>query len=230
MNLKPSHLLPAFALAAAFVFAASSPGQTDGTPAAADPPAAGPCDCIATIDFSRIFLDCAQAKDLSELMRAREGEVQAEVRQRQKVIDEKQAALAAFRVGTPDYEAHRKELLRMSIDSNVWFKMFEQDMEVQKFEWTRVLYEQAQAAVAEISAERGLAFVLQTREYRPQEMNGDVAVLRRFIQDRAVGLARPGSDITNDVIARLDAKYQAAGGKKSLPPIAGVAAPAAGKP
>jgi Skp family chaperone for outer membrane proteins len=210
--------------------AAQTWGQADGTAKPATASESAGYDRIATIDFTRIYLECAQARDLSEMMRTREGEVQVEVRDRQRVMDEKQAAIGAFRVGTPDYEARRKELVRLGIESNVWIKMIEQDMEAQKFDWTRILFEQAQAIVDEICKERGLTLVLQTREFRPQEMNSDVATIRRFIQERTVAYARPTSDITQEVISRLDAKYQAAGGKKMLAPGGASTTPAAPKP
>ncbi len=206
--------------------------QTPAQPGAAAAPQSSTPEgsSVATIDFSRIYLECAQARDLSEMMRLRENEAQTEVKDRQRVMDEKQAEIAAFRVGTPEYAARRKELVRLGIDSNVWIKMLEQDMEAQKFDWTRILYEQAQTTVAEICTERGFALVLQTREFRPEEMNGDVSIIRRFIQDRTVAYSRPGSDITDEVIRRLDAKYQAAGGKKLLSPPTAAPGPAASNP
>lgn len=190
------------------------------------PPSAAPPCCVAVIDFVRIFNECDQIKDLNDVLRKQEVDVQTEAKQRQKVIEDKQIELSAFKPGTPDYQSRRKDLIRLGTEANIWLKVAEQDLEAQKFDWTKVVYESATRAVADLSRERGYQIVLQYKEFSPDDTDQTLATIRRMIQDRAVVHADPSIDVTNEIIKRLNAEYAAAGGKKQLlPPDAAPAKP-----
>ena len=151
-------LLIISALTGGTLLVAQSLGQA-GPPGSAD--AASPH--TAVIDLVRVFNECAQITDLNELIRRKESELQTEAEQRRKVIELKQVELGAFRPGTADFEARRNDLRRLNIDANVWLKISEQDLEREKFEWTRVIYENTIKATGKISQEMGFDLVLQSK-------------------------------------------------------------------
>ncbi len=191
-------------------------GQPPATPTTAAP-AVSPC-CVAIVDFVRIFNECAQIKDLNDVLRKQEVDVQTEAKQRQKVIEDKQVELSAFKPGSPDYHTRRRDLIRLGTEANIWLKVAEQDLEAQKFDWTKVVYESAARAVADLSRERGFQVVLQYKAFSPDETDQTLASIRRMIQDRAVVHADPSIDVTDEIIKRLNSEYTAAGGKKQLLP------------
>ncbi|HWL95009.1 MAG TPA: OmpH family outer membrane protein [Phycisphaerae bacterium] len=214
-------------LLAALVLAAKSSGQPDSPPAGSRGTAnssASDC-CIGIVDFVRIFNECEQIKDLNEALRKQEVDVQAEAKQRQDVIENKQVELSAFKTGSPDYQQRRKDLIRLGTEANVWLKVSEQDLENQKFDWTKVVYQKAVEVVSNLSRERGLKVVLQYKEFSPDDTDQTLASIRRMIQERAVVYAENDTDMTDEVIKRLNETYRAAGGKKQLEPSA-PAAPA----
>lgn len=191
------------------------PGDAPGTAAAR--PAASP---IAVLDLVRIFNECQQIKHLNEMIRKRTDDVTQEATQRKKVIEDKREQLSAFQPGTPDHETRRKDLMRLNIDANVWLKFTEEEVENQKFEWTRVIYEKAVKAAAELAQQRGHLMVIQKVDFKPDEIEASVQALRRMIQERTVVYGASEIDITDDVIRKLDAEYEAGGGKKQLNPPA----------
>ncbi|MCG8405390.1 MAG: OmpH family outer membrane protein [Phycisphaerales bacterium] len=176
----------------------------------------GAC-CVGVIDFVRIFNECAEIQDLNQRIRQEEAAIQAEVKKRKEKIAEKQIALSAFQPGTADYEQRRRELMRMNIEANVWFEMAQQDLEKQKFDWTRIIYEKSAKLAGNIAKERGYDILLQFKEFKPEVIEQTVAGIRRMIQDRAVIYAVPELDITDMVIRRLNEQYRTSGGNRRTP-------------
>lgn len=168
--------------------------------------------CVGVIDFVRIFNECAEIKDLNERIRQKETEVQAEASERKKKIADAKVTLSAFTPGTKDHEQRRKELMRMNVEANVWFEMSKQDLEMQRFDWTRIIYEKSLKIAGEIARERGYDMVLQYKEFKPDIIEQTVTGIRRMIQDRAVIYAASELDITDSVIRRLDERYRTSGG------------------
>lgn len=171
---------------------------------------------VAVVDLVKIFNECAQIQDLNELMKQQTEDAAKEAQQRRKVIEDKQTELSAFRPGSPDFLARRKDLVRLNIDANVWLKVTEQQMDQDKFDWTKVIYEKTRQVVDQIARERGYDVVLLRSEFKPDDIEQSVQNLRRVIQERHVIFHVPEVDITQLVTSRLDADYKAAGGKKQL--------------
>lgn len=188
-------------------------GQPGGTAATK---AASP---IAVVDLVRIFNECAQIKDLNEVIRQKRDDITREGNQRKEVIEGKQTALSAFQPGKADYETRRRELLRLNTDANVWFKLMEDEVDRDMFHWTRVIYEQTMEIAGQVARESGYAVVLHRSEFKPFEIEQSVQTLRRFIQDRSVVYNIPDVDITDIVVRRMDAAYAAGGGRKQLLPV-----------
>lgn len=173
---------------------------------------------IAVLDLVRVFNECEQIKDLNEMIRKKTEEVSQEAAQRKKVIEDKQVELSAFQPGKSDHEARRKDLVRLNIEANVWLKATEEEVETQKFEWTRIIYEKSVKAAADLAQQRGIAAVIQRVDFKPDEIESNVQALRRMIQQRTVIYHAPDLDLTDEVIRRLDTEYKTAGGKKQLAP------------
>jgi len=210
----------------AVVGATRSAGQPTGSAPAA-PAANDGRHGIAVLDLVRIFNECGQIKDLNEMIRRRTEEIDKEANQRRDVIQNKQQELSAFQPGKPDYETRRKDLTRLNVEANVWYKMQGDDVEREKFEWTRLIYEQAIAVAGEVAKEQGYGVVLQRVEFKPFEIEQTVQTLRRVIQDRTVIYSVPEIDISDQVIRRMDAAYSIGGGKKLIAPPDKSAQPAA---
>lgn len=212
MNQKTLTLWLLGALLAVSLFVAHSLAQ-------AAPEAAGSAPTrIAVIDFVRVFNECAQIKDLNEFFRQKQDELETEGRQRQKVIEGKRIELSAFQPGSVDYERIRKDFLRLGTEANVWLKMSEQDLESRRFDWTRVIYQNALDAAERIAAEQNFDVILQYKPFNADDIEPTLVAIRRIISTRSVVFRRGEIEITAEVIRRLDTTYKAGGGKKQLIP------------
>jgi len=168
----------------------------------------GKCGCTATVSFLRIFNEAAQIQDLNAQIRQREQAFEAEAKQRQERIKTLQTALAAFKVGTADYESRRKELVNKNIEANTWFQVTEAEIEEMKHDWTKLIYEQSLDVIDKIAKERGYDAVLQHKEL-PSATERTVQGIRRIIQERDVVYQADAHNITDEVIRRLNMAYRA---------------------
>lgn len=185
--------------------------QGQGQPASSVPPAAsgGPATRAGVIDLIRIFNECQQILDLNDQIKKKTDDYAKEAAERRRRIEDKQTALNAFKPGTPDYEARRTELVRANIDANVWLKVAEQEIEQDRYTWTIKVYEKACEMAAAVARERGMDLVLQRTAFRPDEIQEQsVQAIRRIIQDRVVVYNSEELDITDAVIAKMNAEYR----------------------
>lgn len=185
--------------------------QGQGQPASDAAPAASTASPTraGVIDLIRIFNECQQILDLNDQIKKKTDDYGKEAAERRKRIEDKQTALNAFKPGTQDYEARRTELVRANIDANVWLKVAEQEIEQDRYTWTIKVYEKACDTAAAVAKERGMDLVLQRTAFRPDEIQEQsVQAIRRIIQDRVVVYNSNDLDITEAVIARMNADYR----------------------
>jgi len=165
---------------------------------------------VATIDIVRIFNETAQIKDLNEHMRQKTEDYAAELKQRSEALNAKRLEFQAFKPGTTDYDTRRKELMKMNADAMAWSKATEDDLDLQKFDWTVEIYKLATESAAKVAQARGFDVVVQKTEFKPGELQErNVQSLRGMIQSRVVIFSVPEVDITEDVIRTMDQTYRA---------------------
>lgn len=193
-------------------------GRSPGQSPASNGPASSSGSATAVVDLVRIFNETAQIRDLNDEIVKKNDDYAKEAKQRKKSIEDRQMELTAFKVGSPDYEGRRKNLIRMNIEANVWLKVSEQEVDQMRYDWTKVVYEKAIAVASAIAKERGFSLVLQKTEWKPEEVDREQNLqnLRRVIQDRIVLYHAADIDITDTVVQRMDREYKAAGGKATL--------------
>jgi Skp family chaperone for outer membrane proteins len=182
---------------------------------------------IAVVDFVRVFNEAVQIRDLNEAIRQMTDDITAEADQRRKAIENKQLQLSAFKVGSADYNSRRDELFRLNIEANVWLKVKEQEVEQIKYDWTRVIYTKALSIAEELATAQGYDAVLLRSEFKPDDLEQSVQALRRFIQDRTVIYSDARIDLSDTLIQKLDAEYNAAGGKQQLGSLGATTSPPA---
>lgn len=214
MNRQGWVALAACTAVATIVPVGVSVGELGDQPSAAAPAGASK---TAVLDVVRIFNECLEIKDLNEKMRRAREDFTLEVKRRQEAITAKQRELSAYKAGTPKYEDLRRELVRMNIEYRAWGEVTESDLERQRFDWTRVVYEKTITASERVSLAEGYDVVLQWSAFRPEEMpEQSVQGLRLAIHQRSVVYHDPRVDITGKVIQQMDDQYRAAGQPHSL--------------
>jgi Skp family chaperone for outer membrane proteins len=169
---------------------------------------------VAVANIRRIFNDMQETKDVTQRMDNEQKALRAEGDQRQAKLKQLQDARDVLKVGSPQYEDQNRQLITASAETKAWMEgaqaQFQHTQKVQ----TKLLFEKIQNAVVELATERNIDLVLtQTQLDIPDNLDRiNVEQLQGLINTRNVLFASPKVDISNEVIARLDAKYKA--GKK----------------
>jgi Skp family chaperone for outer membrane proteins len=173
---------------------------------------------IAVANPSKILALMDETKDLKK---AEEGEIQrldAEKQTKGKELQDMKSKRDNFtRKGTPDYDKQTGELIQKSADLRVWADVQQARLTEKNKQQMKTLFDKIQSAIAEVSQQKNIDLVLTDFGGDiPQDLE-DIAPdrLRQIISQKSVLYAAKGVDITDDVIARLNANYKAGAGAPS---------------
>ena len=130
---------------------------------------------------------------------------------RERIDRAKQALQEEIKPGTEEFERRRKEVAMLEAELQ-WFM----DSEGQKVERglassLRSIFDDIQAVVREIAVEKGIDVVL-AGDQLPAEMPESTAQVRQHILLQKVLYWSRDVDITDEVVARLNARYKPSGG------------------
>lgn len=210
MNRKPLLLLPLALLALAFPAQAQQNGGGGNAPAARGA-AAGDVR-IAVANPSRIFQAMRETQDLKETMKQDLVRLKGEEEERKAKVVKLQGQRNELKPETPQWDDANDALLKAAIDLDTWGKTSKARAERNQKRQMKHLFEQIEAAVTEVAERDG--FDLVVADQRPElpqnldEVNFDQ--LRGLINSRNVLYASAKADISDRVIALLDAKYKGA--------------------
>ncbi len=159
---------------------------------------------IGVVSVKRIFKDCkASVRYRAEAVAERE-RLNAELEKLAKEIEAGQAGLKALKVGTGDHLALTREILEKQGSLQVREEFGKQQATLKDYRWTRELYEDILRETGEVARQKGLDLVFEKDEI-------DIAALSVSELGLTIGthkLLYSGGcpDITDEVMARLDAK------------------------
>jgi Skp family chaperone for outer membrane proteins len=167
---------------------------------------------IATVNAARVFNEIQEKKDLTAKMENDQKSLQqADVDKKTKLKD-LQSAREALKPDAPQYEQANKDLMQAAVDYEVWQRI--QGANIQRMQKQQMLniFNKITNAVGDVAKQKGLDLVIA--EQRPEVQDAQleqmtVDQLRIVINQRNVLFSNPSVDISNDVIAAMDAAYKA---------------------
>jgi Skp family chaperone for outer membrane proteins len=212
---------------AAAVFAA--PG---GAPAAA--PAAPGADSrpprIAVVDPSRIFNEMKETKALNLRMQDEMVKFKQTLKDKDAEIDRIRKARDDMKPDHPQYEELNNQLLTAQAEAKVWLETQRVTNDQRQKRQTKRMFEKVQAAVAEIANQQKIDLVIADNKHSLPEgqklEQTDIRALEAMILQKDVLYAGERLDISGQVLALLDGRFQPAG----APAAGGGAAPAGAVP
>jgi Skp family chaperone for outer membrane proteins len=172
---------------------------------------------VAVIDVVKAFNEFRQTQDLNDEFEKCRRQVQEELNARDATLETKAEELGAFHPDSADYSKRRRELQRLRIDRETYMRFAEMEVRDLFRDWTRRTYEQICQTAAEVARERGFDMVL-AREELEKDLP-DAAALKQQIRSRKVIYFDPASDITDQVLDRLNRSYEQKGKRPELGPI-----------
>jgi len=167
---------------------------------------------IATVNAAKVFNEIQEKKDLAAKMESDQKGLQAADLDKKTKLKDLQSARDALKPDAPQYEQANKDLMQEAVAYEVWQRI--QTANIQRMQKQQMLniFNKITTATATVATQKGLDLVIA--EQRPEiqdaaleQMNVDQ--LRLMINQRNVLYSTPNVDISNDVIAAMDAAYKA---------------------
>ena len=165
-----------------------------------------PMGQLATIDVVRIFNEYQRQKDLTEEMKQEQNKSKDESDARAQKFDAANRELQAYDPEDPAYKVKLKDLFAMQIDNKNWGELKQAMMTGEVAIWTRKIYQEISEAAARIAESRGIDAVFYRDEFPPPIRDPDE--IRNIIRQRKMIYSNPAIDITNEVLAALNAAYR----------------------
>lgn len=168
---------------------------------------------VATVNAAKVFNELQETKDLKAKMENERKTLEAQEVEKKTRIKDLQSARDALKVDSPQYDEKNQELIRAAIDLEVWGRMTQATVGRNQKQQMMNLFNKITATVAEVATAKGIDLVLA--EQRPDNLTPEqleqinVDQMRALINSRNVLFSTPNVDISNDVIATMDAKYKA---------------------
>jgi Skp family chaperone for outer membrane proteins len=168
---------------------------------------------IGTVNPAKVFNEMQETKDLKQKMESDRQSIQAEAKRRADDLEEAKKARALFNEGSEDFNKKNQEMIRKAVELQVWQEMIKADLARQQKSQMKNLFEKIEQATKEVAESKKLDLVLVEQKIDlPSDPNTmeqiNVDQLRNLINQRSVMYSNGKFDITNDVLANVDAKYK----------------------
>ena len=166
---------------------------------------------ISTVNAAKVFNEIQETKDLKSKMENDQKNLQAEDLKRKTDLKDLQSARDALKPDAPQYADANEKLMRAAIDYRVWQEVKGAEIQrTQKMEMLKI-FNKITTAVTEVATAKGIDMVIaEQRPEIPENIDAiNVDQLRLLINQRNVLFSTPAVDISNDVIAAMDAKFKA---------------------
>lgn len=167
---------------------------------------------IAIANAAKIFQEVQEVKDLRTKLEAQKKKLDDEKLLRQQKLRELQNTRDALKADSPAFAEKNRELMQGAVEYQVWERMATADSDREQKQQMLSIYNRITTTIQEVAASKQIDIVLA--EQRPElpdaaaleQVNLDQ--LRALIISRNVLFASGSVDVTNDVVAAMDAKYK----------------------
>ena len=168
---------------------------------------------VATANPAHIFNQIQETKDLQAKFNADLGALNEQRKQKELQINDTKAARDSLKPDTAQWAERNKELVRLAVEYEAWQKIVQADLERQQKMQMKAIFDRITESVAQVAASRQIDLVIA--EVRPELPDNIDQIntndLRARLISRNVLFSTPQVDISNDVIAAMDAKYKGGG-------------------
>jgi Skp family chaperone for outer membrane proteins len=177
---------------------------------------------VAIVNIPRVFDEIQETKDAKVRLSQDRQRLAAEQKQKLEQLQSVKNEGGNFRRGSDQYGEWRQRYMRATIQQQAWEATAKQEMDWRVKLQTRETFEKIATAVAEYATNNQIDLVLSDHqpvvtdeelEKIPAEQIGALIDRRRVIY------ASKNADISDAIIASLDARYKAGGGAAAAPAL-----------
>lgn len=184
---------------------------------------------IAVANPSRIFSEMQETKDLKEDLESERVRLTSMEKEKREELQKIQNQRNQLKADTPQWDELNNKLMDAALEFQLWGQQTKARAERNQKRQMKQLFDHIEKAIEEVAQRDGYDMVLA--DQRPElpenldQINFDQ--LRALINSRNVLYSSPKTDISDAVIATLDAKYKGKGAAAPAAEKSGAAAPAA---
>ncbi|MHC4292769.1 MAG: OmpH/Skp family outer membrane protein [Planctomycetota bacterium] len=159
---------------------------------------------IAIVSIQKIFQQCQTNAKYRQQATIEQEQALAEMDQLTKEVEAQRAGLNTLKPGTSDYLQSMQDILKKQGELEAKREFTKQSFALKDQQWTTKIYTDVLRIVSEVAQQKGLELVLEKNE--PELLDSTPAnELMLTIRTHKVLYSGGCVDITNEVIARLDA-------------------------
>lgn len=165
---------------------------------------------VAVVDLNQVLKNSKAFATMQAAQQTRQTEQQTELETRQGEIAALNSQLDTLGVGTPAWDAKRRELLETATEARAWSEVNKQLENGTRGREFLGIYEAANAAVAAVAADRGIDIVLTAGALPDlkQLAGADPQQIAAVLQNRQVLYNTEAIDISQAVLTRFNADYE----------------------
>lgn len=180
---------------------------------------------VAVVNVGRVFDAIQETVDAKTRLRTDQQRLQAESKAKFDELQKLKAEGGNFRRGSEQYADWRQRMTRSLAQAQAWELTAKQELDWRVKNQTRDTFDKIAAAVAEYAVSNQIDLVLS--DHQPTITDEDLEKntadkISAAIDQRRVIYASKNVDISDAIIAALDAKYKAAGGAGAAPSPVGI--------
>ena len=178
----------------------------------AGPDGAGVHCRIAVVSIRRVFGQCKRNAQYREKTNAEQAGIMTELERLSADIESEKAGLKTLKEGSSDYLEAMKRILNRQASLQAMQQFHKQQIDIQDKQFTERLYQDILRTVEEIARDKGIDMVFDKDE--PQLPAPTANELMMTVRTHKLLYSEGCIDITEQVLARLDAAEPVPAGKK----------------
>jgi Skp family chaperone for outer membrane proteins len=165
---------------------------------------------IAVVNPAKVFNEMQETVDLKQKLQGERAAIENQEKAMVKDVEDARNAARLFNPGTAEFKAKNQEFMQKAIGLQTWRELTKADLARQQKVQMKDLFGKIESATKEVATAKKLDLVLvDQRADLPEDLDPiTVEQLRALINQRTVLHADAKLDISNDVIAVLNAQYK----------------------
>lgn len=165
---------------------------------------------LAIANPAKIFADLKETGDLRKALEAKGEQLEKMKFEKQQKLKDLQAKRDQLKQDSAGYAAANRDLMQAAVDFEVWGRMTQAEVQGEQKRQLLNIFNRITNTVSEVATQKGIDLVItDQRPDIPENLDQvNVDQLRALINSRNVLFFKPQIDISADVVAALNAKYE----------------------
>jgi Skp family chaperone for outer membrane proteins len=178
--------------------------------------ASGGATRVAVVDIVKVFDTFEQTVVLNKKLDAHTKQLGDEAEKRSQSVQSEQQLLSAMTPDSADWYKQNEKVKKMVFENEVWRQLERDNIAESHKRWVQRTYQMMTSEIEKVAKAHGVDVVL-TRERLKTDVGDSKALLAQILNIKVVYASTdPGVELTEEVLANLNAEFQKRGGAASV--------------